>query len=329
MKILYITEFLPYPLDSGGKIKTYQTLKLLSTKHQIYLACFAVTPSELKNKGKLEKICYQVNTVVNPFTVVDLQKIKREVFKNFFTVDPFIFRRFKSSKMTKVINEVLKSKKIDAIHIDHFYMSQYLPLEKKHLYVLEEHNINSIVNLRSACKEGFNKLKPFFFLEACKLRLAEMRKISKFDYWLAISKKDKNKLIDFGAKKEKTFFLPTATQTKRFFTFKRKRKTLLFVGLLSWRPNRNGLLWFLKKVLPLIKKKIPQVQVLVVGKEIDKETKKILAEEKHSEFLGYAADLKPIFNKASVFIVPLQSGGGIRIKILTALSHGIPVVFTS
>ena len=110
--------------------------------------------------------------------------------------------------------------------------------------------------------------------------------------------------------------------------FKWGNKNILFVGLLSWWPNKDGFIWFYKKVFPFIKKVIPQVKFYVVGRG-KKYFKKIVSQnEKNIVFTGYVKNTKPYLKKAGVFIIPLRMGSGIRIKALTAMARGIPVVST-
>ena len=103
--------------------------------------------------------------------------------------------------------------------------------------------------------------------------------------------------------------------------------SLIYLGNFSWLPNLNGVLWFLKEVWPKIIKKFPKIQFFIVGKNPPDELKKYSS--KNIIITGYVDDIKPWVNKAEVFIVPLFSGGGIRIKILEALAMGKAIVSTS
>jgi len=88
-------------------------------------------------------------------------------------------------------------------------------------------------------------------------------------------------------------------------------------------------LWFYKNVFPLIKKKISDIKFFVVGKEAPQELVNLSRKDSHLKLVGYVRNLGNYLNKASVFVAPLRSGSGIRIKILTALSNGLPVVSTT
>lgn len=325
MKILYITQLLPYPLDTGGKIKTYKTIKLLAKNHQIHLVCFVPKPSDLKYKKELEKLCKKVMVFVSPLVRARYKDILGKVFLNLFSLTPFIFYRYFNFKMEQYINTILKKEKFDAIHIDHLNIAQYLPKEKNCLWVLEEHNIESQGKFSIAKKERF----PFnlvFFWEAVRLWLMEKKWFKEFDYILAISDRDKGTMIRKGVRENYVFVLPTPMKVKNLFSW--GNKNILFVGLLSWWPNKDGFYWFYEKVFPLIKNKIPDVKFTVVGDGAREKMKNYAKKDSSLHLVGYVKDIKPFLKNAGVFIIPLRMGSGVRIKALTAMAAGIPVVST-
>lgn len=325
MKILYITQLLPYPLDTGGKIKTYKTIQLLSKHHQIYLTCFVAKASGLRYKKELEKLCQKVKVFVWPLTSARYKKILNKVFLNFLSLTPFIFYRYFNPKMKQFINDLLKKEKFGAIHVDHLNMSQYLPKKKNCPWVLEEHNIESQGKFSIAKKEKF----PFnlvFFWEAVRLWLQEKNWFRRFDYILAISEKDKKTILRRGGKKKRVLVLPTPMKAKNLFSW--DKKNILFIGLLSWWPNKDGFYWFYEKVFPLIKNKISRVKFIVVGAEARRRMKDHVEKDPCLQLAGYVKDIKPFLKKAGVFIIPLRMGSGIRIKALSAMKAGVPIVST-
>lgn len=328
MKILYLTSRFPFPADSGGPIKTLRTLKLLAKNHQLFLLCFAPSKQYLSHQGHLEKLCSEVRVFVSNLPFDHFKNIGSVILKSLFLPEPFIVYRHRDKRFKKAVDEILEKEKIDAIHIDHLNMSSYLPKKKNCLWVLEEHNIESEINWGIFKRERWNKFKLFSFLEALKSVVYEKRMISKFDYILTISRDDQRKLIRLGARKNNVFFLPAPFDINPRFCFKNQESVVLFVGMLSWWPNKDGLFWFYKSVFPLIKKEIADAEFLVIGKEATREMIGLDQKDPDFKLVGYVKDLEKYFGKAGVFIVPLQAGSGIRIKILTALSMGLPVVST-
>lgn len=328
MKILFLTPRLPFPPKSGGQIKTFKTIKLLSKEHQVFLACFLSDFKKIAAKKPLEKICQRVEVISSPYPTAEFKNIKSFIFRGLFSPLPFIVFRHYHRGMKDLVEKLIEKEKFDAFHIDHLAMASYLPKKKNCLWVLEEHNIESEINWGIFKKESWNKFKVFSLLEALKANFYEEKIIPKFDYIFAISEKDKEKLIRLGAKKKKVFFLPILFKAKSLFSFGERAPLILFIGGLSWWPNKDGLLWFYQKVYLLVKKEIPRVNLVVIGTHPPKEILKIGEKDSSVQIKGYVRNIKPFFSQAGVFIAPIRAGSGVRIKILDALSFGLPVVST-
>jgi glycosyltransferase involved in cell wall biosynthesis len=103
--------------------------------------------------------------------------------------------------------------------------------------------------------------------------------------------------------------------------------TILHLGTMFWPPNVAGVLWFARDVLPLIWQQQPEARFVVVGKNPPAEVQ-ALAADPRIQVTGYVADPLPYLRAADAFVVPLHSGGGMRVKILDAWLQGLPIVAT-
>ena len=104
--------------------------------------------------------------------------------------------------------------------------------------------------------------------------------------------------------------------------------TILHVGTMFWPPNVAGVLWFAQHVLPLVWATVPDARFVVVGKNPPPSICSLGADPR-IEILGYVEDIRPFVESADLFVVPLESGGGMRVKILDAWLSGRPIVSTS
>ena len=102
---------------------------------------------------------------------------------------------------------------------------------------------------------------------------------------------------------------------------------ILMVALMSRAVNRDGLLWFLENVLPLVRRRHPDVRVRVAGAGVDPALA-ATAREHGVELLGFVPDLDPLYRTANAVVVPLRVGGGLKFKTVEALAAGVPVVST-
>jgi glycosyltransferase involved in cell wall biosynthesis len=330
MKILFITQFLPYYPDTGGKIKTWEILKILSKKNKISLTCFVDKKENTLYEKELKKFCWEVKTFFQPIITKAYQSLKYKAFLSLFSLKPFRVYKHYSSEFVRYLQDVIGNNDFDAIYFDHDVMCQYLDFipKKGKLLIFDQHNISSQASWRNFLIENNLIGKTAYFLETIKWFFYEKKYIKCFNKIFTISETDKRKLLKWSIAKNKIQFLPIPIKSKNLFEFDNKNKNILFVGLMSWKPNEDGFWWFYKKVYPRIKEKINNVTFTVIG---DNPSKKISAQAENDsslKILGYVKNIDHYYNQASVFVVPIRSGGGIRIKILKALAYGIPLVST-
>lgn len=320
--ILYLTENLDFYADSGAKIKTINTLRCLNKN-------FRVKVLSLNSRKKLNNN-YQQNLKKIDFTYLTDPKIEIPIKKrfletliNYLAGKPYYFFQYKNLKFQNLVSSTIKSLKPDCIHIDHLTMAQYLPKIKNEKWIYEEHNIEYKLRLQMAKfskKIGYHWL--IWLIESFFLYFQERKIIKKFDYIFAISKADQQTLTKITQKNNvylQNIFMPIKNNKKKNQTIK---QTLLFVGDLEWLPNRQGLGWFIKKILP----KLDNVKLKIIGK-VDHEFKQKYSNVKVN-FLGYQKEISNFFNHADIFIVPLKIGEGVRLKILDAFARKIPVIAT-
>lgn len=329
MKILFVTQFLPYPLDTGGKIKTYRTIKLLSKRHQIYLISFVERKPDLKWEKEVKKLCYGLKTFVAPVITTSHKELKRKALLGILNPKPFRVQKYFLKGAAGFIQKLTEKENFDAVHCDHETSIQYLPYVfnwKKKLKVYDEVDIASEGLFGYVKHEGNLVEKLAYWVEAIKFWFYERKKIFIFDKVLTISQLDKKKLVKWGINPKKIVFLPVPFRMKSQFRF--GSKCILFIGLLSWWPNKDAILWFYHNIFPFIKEKIPQVRFYIVGANPSKKIRKIGQKDSSVVVTGYVKEAKKYFKKAGVFIAPIRAGAGVRIKILDAFSYGVPVVAT-
>jgi GT2 family glycosyltransferase len=106
-----------------------------------------------------------------------------------------------------------------------------------------------------------------------------------------------------------------------------QRRDFLFVGSFNHTPNENGVLWFVKKIFPLIRQQLPDAKVYIVG---NNPTPKIKALHSNSIIVtGWVPEVKPYLEQCRVSVVPLLYGAGMKGKVGETLSNGLPMVSTS
>lgn len=325
--ILFLTTRFPYPPDDGGKIDTLANLNILSKNYNVFLFYIG-------NKDEREK---ELEEHINLQGLYNYTKNAKNnligIFINLFCKVPYTISKYHDYNIYKKIEGIIKEKNINIVFIDHLHMAFYGKLIKEKFdgikLILREHNAEYIFWKR-IFKEEKNIIKKFiFWWQSLKILNYEREITNIFDRCVMISPIDQLNLKKINTN-AKTVAIPTAMNIKKYqfsHTINTISHSMIYLGNFSWLPNLQGLLWFLREVWPEIIGMFPKAKLFIVGKNPPKE----ISEYQNNDIIvtGYVNDVKLWIAKSEIFIVPLFSGGGIRIKILEAMAIGKPIVSTS
>lgn len=340
MKILLLTNLLPYPLDNGGKIKTYTTIKALADAgHSIDLVCF--TEDEEIDKAletELQNECDEIYQVFRKLTTALNKKYMSGVaIKSLLSNYSFGLLKYISKDMKKLLYCLSQNKKYDCVYFDHLQMFVYEKIVK--LYwpeaeiILDEHNCEYMIMQRNA-EQCSNILKKIFLqLEAVKLKVFESEALKKANKVIVLSPEDDAMLKGIASETISTSIIPIGMRTPESEIERSFHDldiiNILFVGTLSWSPNNDGLIWYLENVIPKMEECYGNYKLYIVGKNPGNELKRIADRFSNIEITGYVDSVIPYYEKCDFMIVPLFVGSGQRVKIIEGFSFGMPVISTS
>lgn len=331
-KLFFISQCFPLPLDGGGKIKTFNTLQTLSKEYQI----FAVFISERKAQKEDLKKFKELGIKVKVFKAVGMsESIKKNYWRliwNYLQFRPHFVYQYRYPPAVVYIKNKIKNWQPDIIHVDHINTSQFLPnrkflnkvLAKDYKLVLENHNVDHLM-FKSRFYETKKLIrKVYLFLEGSLNYLYGRVNYPRYDLVLSISESESKYLRKYCKRVLNQRLIYPLRKVK---TNKNKVYDLLFIGHLEWPPNEVALLWFGGKILPLIREEFPNLKLHIIGKENPR--LESLKNNENIVFHGYQKSLNQFLAKSKIFILPFHTGAGVRIKSLTALQNGIPMVSTS
>ena len=106
-----------------------------------------------------------------------------------------------------------------------------------------------------------------------------------------------------------------------------QRDGLIFLGGFGHLPNVDGVKWFIREIYPLIKQKLPEIKLYIVGSNPLSDI--VALSSTDIVVTGFVKDLDPLFQKRRVFVSPLRYGAGVKGKIITSMAYGVPVVTTN
>ena len=319
-----ITPYLPYPLVSGGQIRTYNLLKNLSTKHKITLASFIRDSKEAKYTEMLKPYCQKVITFErrkawSPVNIL-LSAITPYPFLVSIYFDPFVKGKIKKE---------LERQDYDLIHAETFYVMPNIPKTKIPIFLVEQ-VIEYLVYQRFV--EGLPVwailLKPCLFLDVFKIKIWEKY------YWkkakrLAAMSQDDRKFIKSINPHLKVDVVANGVDIEFFAkTGKAKPKmpTVLFVGNFKWLPNRDAAKYLVEEIWPLIKKRINSAKLWIVGRNPPADFKKYQSQDVRID--GGIEDIRTAYGESSVLLAPIRNGRGTKYKILEAMATKTPIVGT-
>ena len=325
MKLLWVKADFLHPTDRGGQIRTLETLKRLHARHEIhYAALDHGSPEGPKRAAEYSTRAYPIEHRVPEKTSM---AFAGQLVEGLFSSVPVAVARYRSEKMKRALEDLSRREKFDAVVCDFLFPAPNLP--DLAAAVLFEHNVEATIwrrhveNASDPLRRGYFKLQAdrMFAYEAEVCRAA--RKV------IAVSEIDAGRIrADYGAKSVSA--VPTGVDLDYFAPPARPPRTtdLVFVGSMDWMPNIDGSEWFVREILPLIRRKRPDCSVTLAGRKPAKSVQ-ALASDPLIQVTGTVPDVRPYVWGAAVSIVPLRIGGGTRLKIFESMAARVPVVSTT
>jgi len=326
MKILFVTTGLPYPPDSGVRIPTYNFMRELSKRHEIYLFSLIHEEKEKKYIENLKPICRQIYISRLKLPGISEKIRLKDIFKLFSKLPLSIKRRESKQAKGKLI-KIIRENKFDIVQIEQTAMAEYGNLVKNIPVVLNTRDIvNQMIKRQSINTKNFIKRKILYH-EYKKMLIYEINVYKHFAGILTISEKDKGFFVSNGAPEEKVKVIPNGVDEDYYnFLEKSSESAVIYTGNMNYYANYDAVQYFYQDIFPHILKQ-KKVKFIIVGKE--GKIKEFTKNEINVKTTDYVDDIRPYFQKASILVVPLRIGSGVRNKILEAMAMGRPVVSTS
>jgi glycosyltransferase involved in cell wall biosynthesis len=327
MNVLLLTQVLPYPPDSGPKVKTWNVLKYLAERHEVTLASF-VRGDQSDEACHLAQYCQAVHTVpMERGAIRDTWHMGR----SFLASQPFLMIRDDCKAMRNLIDRLSAEQHFDVAHADQLNMAQYAERVPGVFKVLDTHNALWLLYKRLWETMSPGLRKGLLGRDWRLLKAYEGRLVREFDAVLAVSHEDELALQEAAGQSVDITVIPITIDTDEVAVVARdaEPRHILHIGTMYWPPNIDGVLWFAHEVYPLIRQQRPDVCFDIVGARPPREIAALNGDRTGINVTGYVADPTPYLQRAALMVVPLRAGGGMRVKILNALAQGLPVVSTT
>jgi glycosyltransferase involved in cell wall biosynthesis len=315
-KLLYITPTLPESGDSGGLIVTLERIELLSRRFDITVLAISASEAAIrKHTAQFGLRAVHHAGALRPRTVSGLLRswmagLPLAIWRN---VDPAFMRKAKR----------LSDERFDITYVDHWLMWPAMQVLAHPGYrVLNLHNAEHLLFVRAAERARF-PVRQVLAAEGRRSAVYLRDICRSADELHFISRTDRDEVMRLGGIHTRSHaFLPWVPVDEG--AYGRFGGNALFVGTMSWAPNAEGARWYEDHVAPLLPRTL---KTDIAGGYIDG----VAPDTTHDRVYwhGRVSDLSPLYREAGVFVAPLLSGSGIKMKILNALGRGLPVVTTT
>jgi glycosyltransferase involved in cell wall biosynthesis len=330
MKILQLVKKVPFPLKDAEAIAVQNISRAL-----VDMGCeidlLFMNPSRQPFHGELPAAGFGHYRRVQKIEVDNRIK-PLDAFLNLFTSKSYNVQRFESKTYEKALLEWLKTETYEVVLIETLFTTPYVDLIRQHsqaLIVQRSLNVEHEIWQRMAANAAFGPKKCYLSLLAQRLKKYELAHLNDYDLMAAISSRDLAQFLDFGLEKP-WMILPVALAPADYRPDWESLKTqpfhLGFIGSLDWRPNLEGLDWFIEQIWPGLQERFPDLEFRAAGRYMPERIK-------HMQVPGFIAvgeveDAHAFVNAQAVMVSPLLSGSGLRVKILESMALGRVVLTT-
>jgi glycosyltransferase involved in cell wall biosynthesis len=335
MNILFVTPYLPYPPISGGRLQTF--LRLLHLKkrgHSVFLLTFAQSEEEARIL-ELKDILDDVRAIVS---MSDFMKI-RYLFRKSLLYEIFTYDR----RFGEALRGYVYGRNVDVAVFEGLGVAHYRNAVPGIPCILYEHNVEHDLVDQLAMRKTFldilkgnrdEKMQDLYMClfgrrEKSLVRRLELRSLRGFDLFITCSDRDAAILKgDINNASHVTIPWCVEIPSKWHRPEEKDLYDLVFVGSMQWEPNKDAVLWFTKEVFPLVREKVRNVRLLIAGSHMS-EAMHALDNKRDIIVTGFVPDISKFLLDTDIFAAPIRFGSGVKVKIIEAMSYGVPVITTT
>ncbi len=326
LRVLVLDEWIPYPPDSGKRVRTWNILRRLARRHKVLLHCYGDAESEAAQAVRSAGIT--MNTVA-PLPELTGWGLYGRLLQNLLSSNPYSVSKHDTHRFREGLKRLCSENQFDLVHFEWTPYAHFMGEVGDLPCLIMAHNIETQIWSRRAQQCRGRTASAFFRLQAGKMERFERRAMRQADCVATVTELDAQQVKAWGARN--TALVENGVDLNEFVPpveGVQDSQEVLFLGSLDWYPNLNAVEYLIEHIWPLIKERFPYARLRIVGRRSPHSLEKRVAQSAGVELVGEVADVRPHLGRAAVVLVPLRIGGGSRIKILEALAMGKAVVST-
>lgn len=335
MRILFVTQIIPFPPHGGVLQRGFNLLRELGRRHEVHLMAFH-HPDELAPGRPLQESRKVLSAFCATVEYFELWPKKSRLHTlaglaaGAVYSAPFSVLAQRSSALAEGIRASCSSgARPEILHLDTIALAQYRSCGAGVPAVLAHHNIESQLMYRRSEREKGTFQRKYVERQARLLEKYEASTCGDFSLNITVSDGDALLLRQICPGID-TCVVPNGVDTEYFQPhLGGERLDLVFTGGMNMFANRDAMEWFLQQVWPLIKRRTPEARMIIIGQQPSATVCRIAEMDSEVKVLGHVPDVRPWVAGAAVYVVPMRVGGGTRLKIVDAMAQGKAIVSTT
>ncbi|MSQ14479.1 MAG: glycosyltransferase, partial [Dehalococcoidia bacterium] len=342
MRMLFVTPQIPFPPRSGGAIRSASIILHLAREHRINVLALSSGAGRQTVRPSGE---HPIEIEIESFSVPH-RNLRQRALDLFTKNVPDMSLRLYSPALASAVEAAVSEESYDIIQIEGLEsvpsVARLISKKQRPPVIYDAFNAEYQLQKRAFMTDVRSPSRWMAALYS----LSQWRRLASYEQWLyravdavtAVSDDDRKAILARSANAN-VIVVPSGVDTDTYFIdrgvtettpdvrlWPAGRKNILFTGTMDYRPNIDAMQWFCKEIFPAVLRRTPDVHLWIVGRDPGSTVGRLAGPG--ITVTGEVEDDLPYFRQADVFVLPMRYGGGVRLKLLQAMSCGLPVVST-
>jgi len=328
MKILWVKAGKLLPVDTGGKIRSYNIIRHLARQHEVTLISYYGGARDPSYEAAIAEHLPGAQTIYTAAPESTWAQSLDYLWRLPSSV-PYAVRKFTHPDVRREVARRLNDGSSDVAVCDFLAASLNFPESAAVPVVLFQHNVETMLWRRMASTEKSPLRRLSYHVEAWKMSGYETRSLRRFQHVVAVSDHDRNAMLTLSSGCPITVVL-TGVDTEQYQVVPSAPGTpplIVFTGSMDWEPNIDAVKYFCREIWPKVLNIFPDARFQIVGRSPHASVQRLASAS--VEVTGTVPSVADYLRSATVVVVPLRIGGGTRLKIFEAMAMGKALVSTT
>jgi polysaccharide biosynthesis protein PslH len=343
MRILWVKAGKLLPVDTGGKIRSYNLLRQLAARHETVLLSYYGGARDGAYEHEIEEQLPGAVTIHTGAPARGSASLALDYLRRFPSSAPYAVSKFYSKEVRRLVAAWDDERRFDVFVCDFLSASLNFPRETRTPTVLFQHNVESALWRRQAEHAPDALRRAAYRVEAAKMLRYERAAVRRFRHVIAVSDNDR-RLMSRMTDSSRITVVPTGVDISKYAASEPRGTRdegstrdddardgrgplVVFLGSMDWEPNVDGVEYFCRDIWPRVVASVPAARFRVVGRDPHPRVRRLASAS--VEVTGTVPSVVEHLRAAEVVVVPLRVGGGTRLKIFEAMAAGKAVVSTT